>query len=116
MYAFIPVIFHFFIGSNYQEAKPYAYILCAGYFMWGVYNAFQAYLIYLEKNRQILWVSLLGMTTSLLLNAVMVINYGANGAAIASVATYSMMAIVCYLLVRKYFLLRRATNKETLTR
>jgi len=107
MYAFIPVIFHFFIGSNYQEAKPYAYILCAGYFMWGIYNAFQAYLIYLEKNRQILWVSLLGMTTSLILNAVMVINYGADGAAIASVVTYSIMAIVCYLMVRKYFIVNR---------
>jgi O-antigen/teichoic acid export membrane protein len=114
MFAAIPFIFRFFIGHNYQEAKPYAYILCSGYFMWGVYNSFQAYLIYLEKNRQILWISLFGMITSLVLNSVMVINYGAVGAAIASVATYSVMALACYLLVRKYFLFRKAEEKSAI--
>jgi O-antigen/teichoic acid export membrane protein len=106
MFIAIPLVFRFFIGSRFQDAKPYAYILCSGYFMWGIYNAFQAYLIYLEKNRQILFISLLGMITSLALNTFMVINYGAQGAAIASVITYSVMAFACFLLVRKYFLVK----------
>jgi O-antigen/teichoic acid export membrane protein len=106
MYIAIPLIFRFFIGSRFQDAKPYAYILCTGYFMWGIYNAFQAYLIYLEKNKQILLISLLGMITSLSLNIFMVSRYGAQGAAIASVITFSVMAVVCFLLVRKYFILK----------
>jgi O-antigen/teichoic acid export membrane protein len=106
MYIAIPVLFHFFIGNNYRDAKPYAYILCSGYFMWGIYNAFLGYLIYLEKNRQILFISLFGMIASLSLNITMVPRFGAQGAAIASVITYSVMAITCYLLVRKYFILK----------
>jgi O-antigen/teichoic acid export membrane protein len=119
MFIAIPLLFRFFIGSRFQDAKPYAYILCSGYFMWGVYNAFLAYLIYLEKNRQILFISIIGMIASLSLNILMVTRYGAQGAAIASVITYSLMAITCYLLVRKYFLekneklfLNQTTNQK----
>ena len=104
MFIAIPFLFRFFIGTDFQDAKPYAYLLCSGYFMWGIYNSFQAYLIYLEKNRQILLISLLGMLTSLSLNIVMVPRFGAQGAAFASIITYSVMAITCFLLVRKYFL------------
>ncbi len=100
----IPVLFHFFIDNDYQDAKPYAYILCSGYFMWGIYNAFQAYLIYMEKNRQILFISLVGMITSLSLNISIVPRFGAEGAAIVSVITYSVMAVLSFLLVRKYFI------------
>lgn len=102
----IPFLFRFFIASEYSGAKRYAYMLCGGYFMWGIYNAFQAYLIYLQKNRQIMLIALLGMALSLLLNFFMVPRYGAQGAAVSSVITYSIMAITCFLLVRKYYILK----------
>jgi O-antigen/teichoic acid export membrane protein len=104
MFIAIPLLFHFFIGSSFQEAKPYAYMLCSGYFMWGIFSALQAYLIYLEKNRQILLISIFGMMASLSLNFFMVPRYGAVGAAVASIITYSVMALTCFLLVRKYFI------------
>lgn len=104
MFIAIPLLFRFFIGPSYQDAKPYAYMLCGGYFMWGIYNAFLSYLIYIEKNRQILFISVLGMITSLSINIFMVPRYGAQGAAITSIITYSIMAIACFLLVRKYYI------------
>ena len=107
MFIAIPVVFMLFIGDDFQDAKPYAYILCSGYFMWGIYNAFQAYLIYLEKNRHILLVSLIGMIASISLNIFMVPRFGAVGAAYASVITYSIMAVICFLLVRKFFILKK---------
>lgn len=102
-----PLIFKFFIGIKFQNAISYTYILTGGYFMWGIYNAFLGYLIYLTKNRQILYISVAGMCLSLSLNAFMVPSYGAKGAAITSVITYSAMALICYLYVRKYFLLQK---------
>lgn len=102
----MPILFNFFIGPQYAGAKKYAYMLCAGYFMWGIYNAFQAYLIYLQKNRQIMLVSIAGMATSLSLNLYMVQRYGAEGAAITSIITYTLMAVAGFLLVRKYYLLK----------
>jgi O-antigen/teichoic acid export membrane protein len=74
--------------------------------MWGLYNAFQAYLIYLQKNRQIMMIAIFGMVLSLSFNFFMVPNYGAQGAAISSVVTYSVMAITCFLLVRKFYILK----------
>ena len=106
LYVAIPILFHFFIGKSYQGAKEYAYILLAGYFMWGIYNGFQAYLIYLEKSKQIFYISILGMLASLGLNRLMVPRFGAHGAAISSVITYSIMSIVCFLMVRKFYILK----------
>jgi O-antigen/teichoic acid export membrane protein len=102
----IPFLFRFFIDPKYAGAKRYAYMLCGGYFMWGLYNAFQAYLIYLQKNRQIMLIAIFGMALSLSLNFFMVPRYGAQGAAISSVITYSVMTITCFLLVRKYYILK----------
>ncbi len=102
----IPLLFHFFIGPEYTGAKKYAYMLCAGYFMWGIYNALQPYLIYMQKNRQIMLIAILGMSVNLLLNFFAVKKYGADGAAVASIITYSIMAITCFLLVRKYYILK----------
>lgn len=102
----IPFIFRFFIDKSYAAAKPYAYMLCGGYFMWGVFNAFQAYLIYLEKSRVILYISLFGLVTSLSLNSWLVPKYGATGAAIANITTYTIMALTCFLFVRKYYILK----------
>jgi O-antigen/teichoic acid export membrane protein len=102
----IPFLFRFFIAPEYIGAKKYAYMLCGGYFMWGLYNAFQAYLIYLQKNRQIMMIAIFGMTLSLSFNFFMVPKYGAEGAAISSIITYSVMAITCFLLVRKFYILK----------
>ena len=74
--------------------------------MWGIFNAFQAYLIYLEKSRVILYISLLGMASSLSLNFILVPRYGAEGAAIANIITYTVMAITCFLFVRKFFIVK----------
>jgi O-antigen/teichoic acid export membrane protein len=106
MFIAIPILFRFFIGPDFQDAKPYAYMLCSGYFMWAIFNAFQAYLIYLEKGRTILYISLFGMIASLSLNFVLVPKYGAEGAAIANIITYSVMAITCFLFVRKFFIVK----------
>lgn len=104
MYVAIPIVFSLFISSHYQSAKPYAYILCTGYFMWGIYNAFVTYLIYLEKNRQILIISIFGVVSSLSLNSFMVPRYGAHGAAIVSIITYSIMALVCFIYFYKLYI------------
>ena len=51
-------------------------------------------------------IAVLGMALSLSLNFFMVPRYGAQGAAVSSVVTYSIMAVTCFLLVRKFYLLK----------
>lgn len=103
----LPLLFRWFINAKFQDALPYTYILTGGYFMWGIYNAFLGYLIYMGKNRQILYISVIGMVMSLALNAYMVPHYGARGAAFTSICTYTIMALVCFLSARKYFILKK---------
>ena len=103
----IPILFRFFLGAEYAGAEKYAFLLCGGCFMWGVYNAFQVYLIYMHKKGLILVIAILGMILSLLLNYFLVKKYGTEGAAYSSIITYSVMAIACFLFVRKFFILQK---------
>ncbi len=103
-----PFVFSWFISPEYQPAQKFVYLLSTGYFMWGVYNAMLGYLLYTEKNRQIFYISLIGMIASITLNFLIVPRLGAFGAAITSIITYSIMALTCFLFVRKYFL-KKAT-------
>lgn len=99
----IPLLFKFFIGDQFKDARVFAYYLCGGYFMWGIYNAFLAYLLFHGKNRLILYLCLAGMTLSLLLNFFMVPHYGAYGAALTSIITYSFMALLAVIFSWRYF-------------
>lgn len=107
MFIGMPVLFKYFIGDRFHGAQVYVYLLTSGYFMWGIYNAFLGYLLYLSKNRQIFFISITGMLVSILLNAFVVPRYGAIGAAVTSIFTYSAMALICFFYVRKYFLYRQ---------
>lgn len=104
----LPLLFRWFIDPKFSDALPYTYILTGGYFMWGIYNAFLGYLIYLSKNRQILYISITGMIISLACNAVLVPRFGAIGAAYTSIGTYTVMALICFLFARKYFISHKA--------
>jgi O-antigen/teichoic acid export membrane protein len=98
----IPFIFRFFIGDQFEGASIFAYYLCGGYFMWGVYNAFLAYLLFHGQNRLILYLSLAGMLTSILLNFIMVPRYGAYGAAVTSILAYTFLALLSIIYSRRY--------------
>lgn len=104
MFISFPIVYRYFIGAKFQGAFWYSYALTGGYFMWGIYNAFLAYLIYFSKNRQILYISLLGMIISLMLNFLLVPRFGAWGAAYASITTYSLMGLICFLFARKFLI------------
>jgi O-antigen/teichoic acid export membrane protein len=56
----------------------------------------------LHKSRLILFISCIGMLTSLILNFILVPQMGAKGAAITCIITYSVMAATCYFFVYKY--------------
>ena len=98
----MPLLFHFFIGHEFSDARVFAYYLSGAYFMWAIYNAFLAYLLFHGKNRLILYLSLAGMIVSVLLNFYMVPHYGAYGAALTSIITYTLMALLSVICSWKY--------------
>jgi O-antigen/teichoic acid export membrane protein len=99
----IPLLFKWFINDRFSGAQVFAYYLSGGYFMWAVYNAFLGYLLFHAKNRLILYISFFGMLFSVLCNFYMVPHYGALGAAITSILTYTFLAVTCMGFAWKYF-------------
>ncbi len=97
------LLFRFFIGKEFRGGQEFAYYLISGYFMWGVYNAFLAYLLFYGKNRLVFYLSLTGMICSVILNFCLVPRYGAYGAAITSLITYTIMGLLCIRVTWKYF-------------
>jgi len=98
-----PLIFKLFIGNGFADARVYAYYLSGGYFMWAIYNAFLPYLLFHGKNRLILYLSVAGMIVSVSSNFYLVPHYGAYGAALTSIMTYTVMAFLSIFFSWKYF-------------
>lgn len=98
-----PFLYHLFINKRYIGGMIFTYYLSGGYFMWGVYNAFIAYLVFHARNRLILYISVAGMLLSILLNFYMVPRFGAYGAAVTGITTYTFMAILSIIFSWKYF-------------
>jgi O-antigen/teichoic acid export membrane protein len=99
----MPLLFHWFINDRFRGAQVFAYYLSGGYFMWGLYNAFLGYLLFHGKNRLILYISLSGMLLSVISNFFMVPYFGAIGAAITSILTYTFMATMSIIFSWRYF-------------
>jgi O-antigen/teichoic acid export membrane protein len=99
----MPFLFHWFINDRFRGAQTFAYYLTGGYFMWAIYNAFLGYLLFHGKNRLILYISLSGMLVSITSNFLIVPHYGAMGAAITSILTYTFMAVLSVIFSWRYF-------------
>jgi O-antigen/teichoic acid export membrane protein len=103
LFLIIPLIFNFFIGHRFSQGRVFAYYLCSGSFMWAIYNAFLGYLLFHGKNRQIFFIALTGMLVSVLMNFILVPRYGAYGAAVTNIITYTFMAVISIRMSWRYF-------------
>jgi O-antigen/teichoic acid export membrane protein len=103
----IPIIFRYFIGAHFQAGKEYALFLTVGSAFWAIYNAFLPFLLYLKKNRLIMYISLLGMVCSLAGNFFAVRYFGAIGATYTNMIVYFLMALITMTVVHKHFNLRK---------
>lgn len=101
-----PFIFKWFIGPNFQKGSIYAQYLSIGYFFWSVYAVFLAYLLFIKKNKLIMFISIFGMGLSLLLNLFNVKYFGAIGATYTSMIVYLAMALLMIYFVNRHFKLK----------
>jgi len=103
----LPVLFQLFIGPKFQGGQVYARFLSLGFFFWSIYGLFVGFLLFKKKNRQIMFISILGMLLSLGLNFFNVRQFGALGATYTSMIVYFIMALVMIVLVNKQYNLKK---------
>ncbi|MEZ5978861.1 MAG: lipopolysaccharide biosynthesis protein [Planctomycetota bacterium] len=66
--------------------------IASGYVLWAVYHLSQIPLYIAKKNGPLVWINLLALCSNVLLNALLVPEYGFVGAGIATLATFAILA------------------------
>jgi len=102
-----PLLFKLFIGERFSSSQVYARVLAIGIFFWAIYNVFLGYLLFLKKNKLIMYISVVGMLLSIGLNIINVKKFGILGATYTSILVYLFMAIASIIAVHKYYNLRK---------
>ncbi|RYY01113.1 MAG: hypothetical protein EOO53_19595 [Gammaproteobacteria bacterium] len=103
-----PILFKYFIGPRFQAGKEYACYLTIGLFFWGIYNVFLPFLLYIKKNRLVMFISVFGTCLSLGINFFNIKHFGAIGATYTSMIVYFVMAATTIFFVCKYYNLNNA--------
>ena len=99
----IPFIFKYFVGSAFLPGEKYAINLTIGLFFLAIYNIFIAFLLFCKKSKVIMFVSIIGMLASFLLNFINIRYFGALGATYTSITVYFFMAALCIFFVSKEY-------------
>ncbi|MEO6404096.1 MAG: polysaccharide biosynthesis C-terminal domain-containing protein [Ferruginibacter sp.] len=97
------VAYRLFINYRYFPALQYQFLLCIGFFLWGIAYFFYSFLLYHKDKKRIIWISVCAMVCSLSLNYFLIKEWGASGAAISTVCTYSVILIITLFVTRKYW-------------
>lgn len=89
------------LPTEYAGALPLMRLVLFGYLFWFLYQIFSMPLFLHLRTRQVFAVSILGLICNAALNAILVPAYGAVGAALATVASYFLLAVMIDLMARR---------------
>ena len=96
LYLFTDLIFDLLIDKKYFAAKSYVLPISLGFFFWGIANYYLSHLLYFKRNRVNGIVSFLSMIINLILNYLLILEYGTIGAAYATAVTYFIIAVLTF--------------------
>lgn len=97
----LPLIFEYFIDQKFNKSLDISKILIVGVAFFGAYNFFISYLLHDKKNKINSIIAITAMAINLLLNYVLINDYGIRGAAYATVITYVCMFALSFIFIFK---------------
>ena len=92
------IIFIYFIDAKFFASEEIVWTIAFGFFYWGLYAFYISYFIFEKVNKIIFSVSTLTIILNLILNYILIPEFGTIGAGYATLATYFFGAIIVYLL------------------
>ena len=101
IYIFNDLIFYLLVNDSFYDAKQYVLPISLGFLFWGLSNYYISYLIYYNKNKLNVSISIFGMLINLALNYILIDRYSTIGAAYATTITYFLMSIIIYIVSLK---------------
>jgi len=88
------------LPAEYQDALPLIRLVLAGHLFWFLYQIFSLPFFVHMRTGRVFLVSVLGLVVNLILNWFLVPQYGAVGAAVATLVTYLALAVSIDLFAR----------------
>ncbi|MCC7402045.1 MAG: oligosaccharide flippase family protein [Chitinophagaceae bacterium] len=89
-----PYFFSWLVDKSYAESTVYVFWVALSYFFWGVYMIFSGYIFYTKDTGFLGWISVLSVVLNIALNYVLILNFGAIGAAYATCISFFIIAVL----------------------
>ncbi|TMI64938.1 MAG: hypothetical protein E6H07_03200 [Bacteroidetes bacterium] len=89
-----PTFFAWLVDSSYAQATQYVFWVALSYFFWGIYLVFSSYIFYAKNTKFLAWLSLLNILLNAGLNYILILNFGAIGAAYATCISFFVISII----------------------
>ena len=96
-----PLIFNLFIGHKFQNGIKYVFWISMGCFALGIYKVFAGYLFYYKKTIYLLYLSFINIGLNIVLNYILIKQFGVIGAAYATFTSYVVLTISTAILANK---------------
>ena len=99
--AFVPLAYQFVIPRNYSAGLNYYYLLCIGYFFWGIAYLFFSFLLYFKQKKKIIFLSAAFIIISLTSNYFFIKNQTSWGAALSVFCSYAVVLMLTLVFTHK---------------
>ncbi len=98
-----PFLFDFLLGKDYYAAKKFVFWIAVGYSFKGMYMMFVNYLFFIKKTMKIAQITLISAGTNIILNFILIKNYGTIGAAIATAISLFISFVLAWILAARNY-------------
>ena len=96
-------ILPYFVDEAYYDAAPYIFWIAIGYAMFGIYQIFFPYLVYIEKTSFLAISTSIAAAINLILNYFCIMSFGAIGAAYATFLSYLVMFVMVSIYTQRHY-------------
>lgn len=103
LYILSPLIFKFFVGTQFQASQQFIFAISLGSAIGGMYFMVANYIFYQKKTYILSWVTISNAILSIGLNLILVRKYGAWGAAYTYIISNAFLFISVWFLSNKVY-------------
>ena len=96
-----PLFFHFFINEKFIDAMPYVFWIALGYSLLGMYKVVTNYIFYTKRVKLLSTMTFLSLLINLILNYLLIQQYGAIGVAYGTSITVAIFFIIAFIIANR---------------
>ena len=96
-----PFIFRFFIDKKFINALPYVFWIALGYSFLGMYKVVTNYIFYEKRVGLLSGMTFFSLIVNLILNYMLIHQYGAIGVAYGTVITIAMFFVIAFIIANR---------------